>query len=204
MEDGRNVRVEFTSYGKSTKVKEIFEAENTHPIDMQRTGWQAILDHFKSYVENSYKFERLRFETAIRASAEKVYQTMLDPDHFATWTAPFNPTSRFKGTWEKGSKIIFLGTDEEGNQGGMVSKIRENIPGRFVLIEHLGVVQGNKEITHGPEVEEWAGATERYFLTEKNGETVIQVDMDVNQEFKSFFLETWPNALTALKTICES
>lgn len=51
MDDGRKVVVNFTSNGNETKVVETFDAENTHPIEMQRGGWQAILDNFKKYTE---------------------------------------------------------------------------------------------------------------------------------------------------------
>lgn len=51
MGDGRKVSVRFSGVGNETKVVETFDAENTHPVDMQRTGWQAILDNFKKYVE---------------------------------------------------------------------------------------------------------------------------------------------------------
>jgi uncharacterized protein YndB with AHSA1/START domain len=53
MGDGRKVSVTFTVDGNETKVVETFEAENTHPVEMQRGGWQAILDNFKKYVENN-------------------------------------------------------------------------------------------------------------------------------------------------------
>ncbi len=48
--DGRRVKVEFTESPKGLKITETFEPENTHPEDMQRSGWQAILDNFKKYV----------------------------------------------------------------------------------------------------------------------------------------------------------
>lgn len=51
MGDGRKVVIDFTGVGSETKVLEIFEAESTNPIDMQRDGWQAILNNFKKYVE---------------------------------------------------------------------------------------------------------------------------------------------------------
>lgn len=51
MDDGRKVKVEFASQGYSTKVTETFEAEDTNPIDMQRGGWQAILDNYKKHTE---------------------------------------------------------------------------------------------------------------------------------------------------------
>jgi uncharacterized protein YndB with AHSA1/START domain len=51
--DGRKVKVVFNANGSETEVIESFEAENENPIDMQRGGWQAILDNFKKYVESN-------------------------------------------------------------------------------------------------------------------------------------------------------
>ena len=51
MGDGRKVEVDFETSGDETKVVETFDAENTHPVEMQRGGWQAILDNSKKYVE---------------------------------------------------------------------------------------------------------------------------------------------------------
>ncbi|HOY42985.1 MAG TPA: SRPBCC domain-containing protein, partial [Chitinophagales bacterium] len=51
MEDGRKASILFSENGNETIVTETFEAENENPIDMQRAGWQAILDNFKKYVE---------------------------------------------------------------------------------------------------------------------------------------------------------
>jgi len=51
--DGRKVKVKFTPQANITRVVESFEAENTHSLEMQRDGWQAILDNFKKYTENN-------------------------------------------------------------------------------------------------------------------------------------------------------
>jgi uncharacterized protein YndB with AHSA1/START domain len=51
IDDGRKVKIAFSPYGNETRVTETFEAENTNPVEMQRGGWQAILDNFKRYVE---------------------------------------------------------------------------------------------------------------------------------------------------------
>jgi len=51
MGDGRKVKINFTGKGNTTEVVENFEAEDTHSIDMQKTGWQNILDSFKKYTE---------------------------------------------------------------------------------------------------------------------------------------------------------
>ena len=51
MEDGRICSVQFDADAQGTRVAETFDAENENPVDMQRNGWQAILDRFKQYVE---------------------------------------------------------------------------------------------------------------------------------------------------------
>jgi uncharacterized protein YndB with AHSA1/START domain len=51
LDDGRKVKTTFTSQGNKTTVVESFEAEDENPIEMQRGGWQAILDNFKKYTE---------------------------------------------------------------------------------------------------------------------------------------------------------
>jgi uncharacterized protein YndB with AHSA1/START domain len=53
LEDGRKVTISFISQGDETKVIETFDAESTNPIEMQEAGWQAILDNFKKYINNS-------------------------------------------------------------------------------------------------------------------------------------------------------
>jgi len=51
MGDGRKVSVVFTAKGDQTEVVETFDMENTHSEEMQRGGWQAILDNFRKYTE---------------------------------------------------------------------------------------------------------------------------------------------------------
>lgn len=203
MADGRTVQVSFVSNGNETTVTEVFEAEQENPAEMQQTGWQAILDNFKKYVEGSGKFDKMYFEISINARVEKVFQTMFDDEKWREWTAIFSPSSSFKGSWEKGSKMLFLGADQDGKMGGMVSRIKDYIPNKYVSIEHLGMVQNGEEIMTGPEVESWSGAMENYTFLEANGKTLLSIDTDSTHEFKAYFLETWPKALEKLKELCE-
>ena len=52
MDDGRKVSVVFGGEGSTTRVTETFDAESTHPIEMQRSGWQSILDNFRKHTES--------------------------------------------------------------------------------------------------------------------------------------------------------
>ncbi len=53
MGDGRKLKVVFKESGESTKISETFDAENENPIEMQKAGWQAILNNFKQYSEKN-------------------------------------------------------------------------------------------------------------------------------------------------------
>ncbi len=203
MDDGREARVQFREDGNSTNVAVRFESEHVHTHQQQQEGWQSILNNFRNYVEGLCRLLPLHFEITINARVEKVYETMLSEMGYPEWTAEFNPTSHFVGSWEKGSKILFLGEDRDGTQGGMIAHIRENIPNRFVSIEYIGLVKNGTEVMNGPEVEAWAGGLENYSFSEVNRKTILSVDTEANHEYKTYFTETWPKALAKLKTICE-
>jgi uncharacterized protein YndB with AHSA1/START domain len=49
--DGRKLSVTFSADGDNTEILETFEAESSNSLELQRTGWQAILDNFKKYTE---------------------------------------------------------------------------------------------------------------------------------------------------------
>ncbi|WP_343697197.1 SRPBCC domain-containing protein [Flavobacterium sp.] len=150
--------------------------------------------------------EKLQFKTEINATAQKVYEVMLglkDKKNYEYWTAIFNPTSTYEGSWEKGSKIYFVGLDENGKKGGMVSEIVENQPAKFVSIRHYGFLDGDTEVTTGEQVEKWTGGHENYSYQENNGITTVTVDLDTVDEYLDYFKNTYPKALNKLKEISE-
>jgi uncharacterized protein YndB with AHSA1/START domain len=49
--DHRKVRIKFTGNTESTQIIETFEAEAENPVELQKDGWQAILNNFKKYAE---------------------------------------------------------------------------------------------------------------------------------------------------------
>jgi hypothetical protein len=150
--------------------------------------------------------EKLQFKVSINAPVTKIYDFMLGISSKSTyeqWTALFNPTSTYEGGWSKGNKIHFVGIDENGEKGGMVSKIVENMLNQFVSIQHYGLLKENKEITEGPEVEKWANGFENYTFEENNGTTTVTVDLDTTEDFVGYMNEAYPKALDKLKELCE-
>jgi uncharacterized protein YndB with AHSA1/START domain len=51
MEDGRQVTVTFAETAEGVLVVETFDPETENSLELQKTGWQAILQNFKQYVE---------------------------------------------------------------------------------------------------------------------------------------------------------
>ena len=150
--------------------------------------------------------KKVQFKVSINAPANKIYDFMLGIKSKLTyeqWTSLFNPTSTYEGSWDKGNKILFIGVDEKGEKGGMVSKIAENIPNRFVSIQHYGIIKAEKEIREGPEVEKWANGFENYTFEENNGTTTVTVDLDTNEDFLEYMNQIYPKALDKLKELCE-
>lgn len=150
--------------------------------------------------------KKIQFTITINAPANKVYTNMLGLDDKSTyeqWTALFNPTSTYEGSWDKGQKMLFVGVDEKGEKGGMVSMIADHVPNQFVSIQHYGLVKGSQEITSGPEVEKWANGLENYTFEEINGITTVTIDLDTADEFEDYMKEFYPQALNKLKEICE-
>lgn len=143
------------------------------------------------------------YSIQIQAPCRHVYETMLEKSAYDIWTKEFHPTSTYEGNWEKGSKMLFIGVDENGKRNGMISEIMENIPGKIVSIKHYGMVDGDNEIVEGPEVEKWANAIETYQFDEVNGNTTLLVTLGIPQDHENYFDDAWNRALNKLKKLCE-
>lgn len=149
--------------------------------------------------------QKLHFSIIINVPKEKVWHAMLDKESYLEWTKAFGEGASFKGNWEKGSKMLFVGLDPEtGQEGGMVSRIADNKPYEFISIEHIGIVNNGVEDTTSEEARKWTPAFENYTLIEKDGATELLVDMDSADEMAEEFRRQWPAALQRLKEIAES
>jgi len=144
--------------------------------------------------------ERKSFSISVNASREKIWDILWSDSSYRQWTSVFAEGSRAETDWKKGSKVLF----HDGKGDGMVSTIIENIPNEFMSIKHLGEVKKGIEDTTSEKVKQWAGAMENYTLKEINGKTELNVDMDIAEEYKDYFLTTWPKALEKIKELAEA
>ena len=137
----------------------------------------------------------LQFTININAPAEKVWQVLWNDETYRKWTTPFCEGSYAESDWQEGSPVQFLSPG--GN--GMYSRIQKMIPNQEMSFEHLGEVKnGEKQPT------DWAGATERYILSEENGITHLKVETDVVENYMTYMNEAFPKALQVVKTLSEA
>lgn len=149
--------------------------------------------------------QKIHFSIQIDAPKEKVWDVMLGDATYREWTEPFHAGSYYKGDWSEGSKMLFLGPDDNGKKdGGMVSRVKENRTHEYISIEHVGIVVDGVEDTTSEDAKKWTPAFENYTFTEKDGGTEVSVDMEAaSDEYKDMFEGVWPKALLKLKEIVE-
>ena len=144
--------------------------------------------------------EKLKFSTNINAPKERVWEVLWNDAYYRMWTSVFSEGSYAETDWNEDSKILFL----DGKGSGMVSFIAAKRPYEFMSFKHMGIVKDGVEQMDGEEVKAWQGSLENYTLTETNGNTQLNVEMDSNKDYKDYFEKTWPKALEQVKILAEN
>ena len=145
--------------------------------------------------------KRLNFEIEVKAPVSTVWNTMLEDATYRQWTSQFHEGSHYIGDWEEGSKILFVGPDNNG----MVARISKNQLYEYISIEHLGFIENGVEDTTSDEVKSWVDQKpfENYIFEVIDGTTQLKVEVDAHEDWVEMFNEDWPSALEKLKDLCE-
>ncbi len=143
--------------------------------------------------------EKHEFKTTINASRDKVWDILWNEDNYRQWTSVFAEGSSVETDWNEGSKVLFV--DGKGN--GMVSMIAVKRPVEYMSFKHLGFIMDGVEDTTSEKVKPWVGAMENYTLRQNDEKTELVVDIDLTDEYKDYFLKTWPQALEKVKAMAE-
>ncbi|HEY6976064.1 MAG TPA: SRPBCC domain-containing protein [Chitinophagaceae bacterium] len=146
--------------------------------------------------------EKMNFSISINAPKEKVWNTLWEDESYRKWTSPFMEGSyAVTDNWKEGSKVLFLGPKESG----MVSMVAENRPNEYMSFKHLGEVKDGVEDTTSEQAKQWSGATENYTLVKTAKGTDLKVEMEgnISNDFKEYFLKTWPEALEKVRELAE-
>jgi uncharacterized protein YndB with AHSA1/START domain len=141
----------------------------------------------------------LHFSIDIGAPRDRVWQVLWNDDTYGEWTRAFAPGSRAVGEWRQGSKIQFL----DGEGSGMESVIEKLVPNEYMSFKHVAEIQEGKVQPLDEKTSQWSGGHEDYQLTERQGATTVNVDLEAPEEYTDMFNDKFPQALRRLKEIAE-
>ena len=142
--------------------------------------------------------KKLEFSTKINATAQEVWETLYqNADTYTEWVSP---DALYKGKWEKGENVDFVGK----SGGGTRATLLECKPYNHIFIEHTAVINKDGSFdTDSDLAKGWIGTTERYTLTESNGQTEMKVEINTTPAWASMFEEIWPRTLSEIKSVVE-
>lgn len=143
--------------------------------------------------------KKANFSTSINASKEKVWNALWDKENYKKWTSAFSEGSHAVTDWKEGSKVLFL----DGKGSGMYSIIHKKVQEEIMSFKHIGEVKDGVEQPLDEKTKAWSGGLETYTLTETDGKTEVNVELDVPGDFIDYFTNTFPIALEHVKNLAE-
>lgn len=144
--------------------------------------------------------EKLIFTIEVKAKLAQVWFALFDDYAYRQWTQAFTPGSYATGTWQQGGRIHFLSPAGEG----IFADIEELVENERMIFKHMGVIADYKEMPENEKTKAWAGAYEKYFLTNNESHTTLRVELDTLIEYREYFNEAFPRALQLLKQQAEN
>lgn len=142
--------------------------------------------------------DRIKFSVEIEAPAAKVWGALWDKESYKEWTTVFTEGSYYVGELKEGARIHFLNP----NGAGMFSEIEKLTLNELLVFKHLGEIREFRELPPDEKTLEWAGGHEIYKLKSVGENTILEVELDTNEEFKGFLQDTFPKALELVKNFC--
>ena len=139
--------------------------------------------------------ETLKFSIKINATKKIVWEALWYETNYERWTSVFGEGNKTIRDWNEGSEIQFIAKDG----AGLFSLIEKKVNFEQIIFKHLGELKNGEEI-----INEWAGAKEKYFLSELNSVTHLNIEIDTKADYIAYFNEVFPNALLIIKQISEN
>ncbi len=142
---------------------------------------------------------RKTYQTAIDATAEKIWQVLWEPTTYCKWTSAMSPGGRVETDWKQGSRALFL----DVNGDGIFQSIEEVRPHELMVFKYLGDLKDGKEDFDSPKVEALSGARQVYRIQDRGSDHLLTVELDLNPEYEEFFDKAFPRALDHVRTLSE-
>ncbi|MEO8664501.1 MAG: SRPBCC domain-containing protein [Ignavibacteria bacterium] len=135
----------------------------------------------------------------INAPKKKVWSVMLDKHYTKIWYSQFSEGSYADTDWKPGSKALF----KDDSESGLVGKVIVNDPNEKVSVEYMGLVIAGREDYESDGAKSVKGGRETYILSEKNGETHLEIECDMSPEYFDAMSSSWERAMIKIKELSE-
>lgn len=144
--------------------------------------------------------ESIKKTLALKASKEKVWEVLTKDEYTRQWYSEFSEGSYALSDWKEGDKITFL----DKNGSGIIGVISILQPYEQIEFSYNGVLNKGIEDFESEEAVAVKGFKETYWLEEKNGETTLHIESEMNEEYVQMMGESWDRALKVLKGLAEN
>lgn len=143
--------------------------------------------------------QQIKQTLLVNAPKEKVWDVLTKDELNRQWYAEFSEGTYAETDWKAGSQVIFT----DGSQSGLVAVVLVNEPGKSLILEYTGELKDGVEDYHSESAQKVKGGKETYLLSEKNGQTQLDVTGDMDPEFYEMMSEAWERAMVKIKVLAE-
>ena len=138
--------------------------------------------------------KNLEYKTQIKASAEKIWETLWNQESYKEWSSVMNEGARYEGNFAEGTYVDLY----DANNNGMFNFVEKNIPNREMTMQHKGWIYGGKR-----DDQNWTDSRETYLLTENEDGAELKINVSAMDEFVDFFNSNYPKVLEKVKQLAE-
>jgi len=139
----------------------------------------------------------IKKEIEISAPREKVWAVLLDETYNSDWYSIFSEGTTAKSDWIEGHKISF--TNKTGS--GIVGKIARKKPYEKLQFVYDGMIVNGTEDYDSPMAKSVIGIEETYRLSDKNGNTLLEISCDMVDEHFDEMSRLWEAALQRISEL---
>lgn len=146
------------------------------------------------------KKRTIKKSIVLEAPRETLWDVLFNDKFTRSWYGEFSEGCIADTDWKLGSKAIF----SDNSKSGLIGKIIINNPPEILTVEYSGFYTNGVEDYESEIAQDIKGALETYRLTERDGKTQLEVEVDMGEDFFDSMSEAWDRALEKIKTFSES
>ncbi len=127
----------------------------------------------------------------IPVTKEKVWTALLEDDFTKNWYSEFGEGMRSETDWIIDHPVRFM----DAQDNGMVGRVVTKQPYDLIEIAYEGIIKNGEEDRESDDAKRMAGAKETYRLEEQDGQTVLTIEADMDEQYFDEMSAVWERAL---------